>query len=46
MLIAKEINGKKGKTRNFWEMVRVIKGNNMASTSQLSKIKKQNAIKY
>ena len=42
-VIAKESNGKKDKKHNLWKMFRRKKGNNMTSTSQLSKLKKQNA---
>ena len=41
--IAKESNGKKDKTQNLWKMFRRKKGDNVSSTSQMSKLQKRNA---
>ena len=42
-VITKESTGKKDKKQNLWKMFRRKKGNNTASTSQMSKLQKQNA---
>ena len=42
-VIMKESTGKKDKKQNLWKMFRRKKGNNTASTSQMSKLQKQNA---
>ena len=41
-VITKESTGKKDKKQNLWKMFRRKKGNNTASTSQMSKLQKQN----
>ena len=42
-VITKESTGKKDKKQNLWKMFRRKKGHNTASTSQMSKLQKQNA---
>ena len=42
-VIMEESTGKKDKKQNLWKMFRRKKGNNTASTSQMSKLQKQNA---
>ena len=43
VVITKESTGKKDKKQNLWKMFRRKKGNNTVSTSQMSKLQKQNA---
>ena len=42
-VIMEESTGKKDKKQNLWKMFRRKKGNNTTSTSQMSKLQKQNA---
>ena len=42
-VIMEESTGKKDKKQNLWKMFRRKKGHNTASTSQMSKLQKQNA---